>query len=51
MTPEMTIVNVSLQTMIAGSQGDYTMSNAFGGDAEDGEVGESRSFSLWDDEE
>lgn len=55
LSPETTIVSVAPHQMIAGSTGDAMFGDAFGtggeANAEDSDVGESRSFNLWDDEE
>ena len=53
MSPEIIIVKVALQKMIAGSPAgkETETTQGFGGDAEDGVGGDSRRFDFWDEED
>lgn len=54
MQPEINVVLINTRiTLLAGSgsTGDTSVEDAFGGDAGSEDVGESRSFDFWGDEE
>ncbi len=55
LSPKLTIAKLQMSacllTASGGSKGDTTWDGAFGDDATDGEVGNSRRRNVWEDEE